>query len=280
MVCDPSVMSSASSWLDELDLDPEADPVSMGVRALGDRPWLVVDERREAELALKASLCADRHLEVFAAEAQAWTAAIRTAELIEAAGVELVDGTGLHPLDRAGRSVQEDLCLMDRRPSGWHLSAASLCFPSRWRLADKLGRHVTEVHGPVTGYERRLAARVDTFFDRLGEAPAWRRNWFVHPDPSLFQPDRPAGGDPVIPATRALDDLIIRSERQTLRLLTPPGGWILFTIRVQQAPLAELVSTPHRADRFRHLLATAPSDVLAHRGLGLLQVSEVQAALR
>ena len=296
------------SWLDELDLDPEADPVSMGVRALGDRPWLVADERRHDELALKASLCRSRHAEVFAAEPQAWQAGLRTAELVQEAGFDLVADTELnpldpadqvtdtelnpldpadqvsdaelHPLDRAGRSVQEDLCLMERRSTGWHLAAASLCFPSRWRLAAKMGRHVTDVHGPVTGYDRRLAARVDTFFDRLGPAPAWRRNWFVHPDDALFQPDRPPGGDPVIAADRALTTLVVRSERQTLRLLAPLDGWILFTIRVQQATLATLVADPDRAERFRHLLATGPSEVLAHRGLGPAQVTEIQAALR
>ena len=143
-----------------------------------------------------------------------------------------------------------------------------------------MGRHVTDVHGPVTGYEQRLANRVDRFFDRLTEAPVWRRNWFVHPDAALFQPDRPPGGDPVIGAPEALTSLVIRSERQTLRRLTPLDDWILFTIRVQQATLGQLIASPDRADRFRHLLATAPSATLAHRGLGTDQVIEIQTALR
>ena len=268
------------SWLDELDLDPHAEPVSMGVRALGDRPWLVRDDQWAAELELKAALCRDRHDEVFAAEPSALAASEETSRLVVAAGVELVEGGDLHPLDRAGRSVQEDLCVMERSERGWHLTAASLCFPSRWRLHTKIGRHVTDVHGPVAGYADRLAAKVDTFFDRLTATPVWRRNWFVHPDASLFQPDRPVDGDPVIQAATALDDLVVRSERQTLRRLDPIDDAILFTIRVQQAPVRTLIADPERGDTFRRLLASAPSQTLAHRGMPAAQVLELQQALR
>lgn len=280
MLWDPSAVTTTPSWLDELDLDPHAEPVSMGVRALGERPWLVRDESWADELALKAALCRDRHDEVFAAEPSALSAAEATLALLVDAGVALVDDADLHPLDRAGRSVQEDLCVMERRETGWHLTAASLCFPSRWRLGAKIGCHVTEVHGPVTGYEERLAARVDTFFDRLTASPVWRRNWFVHPDAALFQPDRPEGGDPVVAAADALDTLVVRSERQTLRRLDPADDGILFTIRVQQATVRDLLERSERAEAFRRLLASAPSETLAHRGMRPEQVLELQAALR
>lgn len=273
-------MNEPPSWLDELDLDPGASPVSMGVRALGDRPWLVADGDQAAQLRLKATLCRDRHHEVFAVEEGADVASAAVAELVAATGVDLVTTPDLHPLDRAGRSVQEDLCILERRPGGWYLTAASLCFPSRWRLHDKMGRHITEVHGPVEGYQDRLAARVDTFLDRLTTSPVWRRNWFVHPDAQLFQPDRPAGGDPIIAAADALDDLVVRSERQTLRRLDMAEDAIVFTIRIQQASVRELVADPERCERFRHLLVSAPAATLTHRGMRPAQVVELQEATR
>ena len=184
----------------------------------------------------------------------------------------------LHPLDRAGRLVQEDLCLLGPDRAGWVLEAASLCFPSRWRLADKLGRSQQEVHGPVEGYRATLATRVDRLFDRLGERPVWRRNWFVHPDPTLFQPERPAGGDPVVPAERCRDELYVRSERQTLRRL-PDSGWVLFTIRTQQESLGALLADAGRLDRFEGYLAEAPAANQAHRGLAPAQVDELRRAL-
>ena len=192
----------------------------MGTRALGERPWLVRDERHSDELALKATLCRTRHGEVFAAERGTEPAATEVGGLIEADGARLLEGSGLHPLDQAGRSVQEDLCLMERRASGWHLAAASLCFPARWRLADKIGRHVTEVHAPVAGYEMQLSARVDRLFDRLTSRPVWRRNWFVHANADLFQPDRPAV-EPIVAHAEVGTGLVVRSERQTLRVLLP-----------------------------------------------------------
>lgn len=274
-------------WLDEVDLDPAATPVSMGTRSLGDRPWLVTDAATSRELSLKAELCRARHAEVFAVASEIDGATIddhveagaAVLGLLSEHGVELVDDASVHPLDRAGRSVQEDLCLLRRVAGGWHLAAASLCFPSRWRLADKIGRHITAVHGPVAGYADRLAARVDGFLDRLGPRPVWRRNWFIHPDAALFQPDRPPGGDPVVPAAEVMTGLWVRSERQTLRRLDPLEEWILFTIRVQQATVGDLVADGARAQAFRRLLATAPADVLAHRGMPAPQVRALQTAL-
>ena len=61
----------APHWLDEIDLDPDVGWLSMGTRALGGRPWLIVDDRWAAELALKARLLAERHDEVFGARREA-----------------------------------------------------------------------------------------------------------------------------------------------------------------------------------------------------------------
>lgn len=272
------------SWLDEVDLEPASPWLAMKTRALGDRPWLVVDEQRDTELALKARLLRERPTEVFAARDGSEEAGRETLELVlaecERLGLDPPDGAwgGPHPLDLAGRLVQEDLCLLAPEPDGWVLAAASLCFPSRWRLADKLGRNQAAVHGPVDGYGANLAPRVDRMFDRLGERIVWRRNWFVHPNPDLFQPDRPIGGDPVIEAARSGAELYVRSERQTLRRL-PASGWILFTIRTQQEPLATLLADDTRRERFARYLAEAPDDQLAHRGIGAAQAAELRVAI-
>ena len=164
---------------------------------------------------------------------------------------------------------------MERRASGWHLAAASLCFPARWRLADKIGRHVTEVHAPVAGYEMQLSARVDRLFDRLTSRPVWRRNWFVHANADLFQPDRPAV-EPIVAHAEVGTGLVVRSERQTLRVLLPQ--WILFTIKTQQTPVGVVLGSPHRA-RFDHYLAEAPARELNRRGMSPAQAREIRLAL-
>ena len=190
----------------------------MATRNLDAADWLIVDDDRDRDLVRKQVLLAERHAEVFAAlDTPAVAAAsLEVLELVLAATGTVTVPTDLHPLDAAGRLVQEDLCLMVLRDGAPHLDAASLCFPSYWRLADKLGRPMAEVHGPVAHYGDELAAKVDTFLQRLRpERPVWRRNWSIHDDPTYFLPDPtpPYAGTPP-------EGLYLRSERQTLRRLT------------------------------------------------------------
>ncbi len=284
-------IDETASWFDEIDLDPTAPWLRMGTRQLGDRPWLVVDQKYRDELALKQRLCRERHDEVFAAEPDTEAAGAEVLTMIDAAlgdlpavrhpevsGPEPVRSDDLHPLDRAGRMVQEDLCLMRRADEGWVLAAASLCFPSRWRLGEKMGRPLMDVHGPVVGYRTALADRVDSLFDRLGDRIVWRRNWFVHPDDELFQPDRPVGGDPIIPTERCRSELILRSERQTIRRL-PETGWVLFTVRIQHEPLGRFIEDPNRRAAMARFVAEAPADHATHRGLAPAQVDALVTAL-
>ena len=246
----------------------------MGTRALGDRPWLVADEQRDDQLALKTDLLATRRDEVLVSIPESGRAAADVRRLVEREGVAtpvLADD-----LEAAARSVQEDLCLLRRHDEAWHLDAACVCFPSRWRLADKIGRPLVDVHGPTPGYAAQLDRKVTSLLDRLGERPVLRRNWFVHPDPSLFQPVDPAD-DPVIGAEAVGAGLHLRSDRQTLRRL--PCGWVLFTIRVQQEPIGAVLADAARRERFTAYVRGAPPGDLAHRGMAARQVDELLAAL-
>jgi hypothetical protein len=121
------------------------------------------------------------------------------------------------------------------------LAAGAVCFPSYWRLHDKVGRALGGVHDPVPGYGGPLAERVDGFLGRLRPGQgAWRRNWSIHDTPELFVPVHPATGRRVEPAHRWL-----RSEYQTLlRLEASPA--VVFTIRTQQVAVAELAARPDR----------------------------------
>lgn len=263
-----------TTWFDEVDLDPGASWRRMSTRSLGDRPWLVVDERAPAELTLRRSLFDDRREEVFAPAPT--DVGLEVRGLVDDA-LDRTRPSGItDPLASAGLAVQEDLCLLRHRDDAWHLDAAFVCFPSRWRLADKLGRPLVDVHAPTEGYAEHLAPRVDRLLDRLSDRPVLRRNWFVHPDGALHQPFAPPA-DPVIPASNVSTALHLRSERQTLRRL--PSGWVLFTIRVQQATLGAYCNEPSRRERFRRYVRDAPPDDLDHRGMSEAQVRELRAAL-
>lgn len=259
-------------WIDELDLTTSGPWPSMGTRSLGERPWLVADECAGVELALRRQLLDLRAGDVLAEPDRSHPPATELLELVAATGTPI--RAGRSPLDRIGRSIQEDLCLLERGPDEWILRAAVLCFPSRWRLADKLDRPLTDVHAPTPRYAESLASRVTTLLDRLGDRIVLRRNWFVHPDPALFQPQRPPAGDPVIRSGRCASDLFVRSERQTLRRLQR-SGWTVFTIRVQQQPLGVLLE--RRGDEFGSFIRNAPDDLVSHRGVSAAQRRQLMA---
>ncbi len=263
-------------WLKEIDLGITGPPVSMGVRKLGDRPWLFEDEFTEEELALKRTLSEDPIKEVFLTQSGTREAGEQVLSLIEDTGIELVHDNFLHPLERAGLSVQEDLCLVRHSATGWILEAASLSFPSLWKLSEKIGRNMVAVHGPVDDYPEFLEKKVEGFFDRLGQDPVWRRNWFIHSDSTLHQPDRPNEDEPIITSDEIGKKLFVRSERQTLRALEV-SGWILFTIRVQQTPLKSLIDGRH--EDFSNWIHNAPESFHRHKALRREQTGEILKAL-
>lgn len=272
MKSEPTPWSHPVDWLDDLDLAPDGTSLRLGTRRIGDQPWLVTDDAVQAELALKRDLSARRPDDVFAAGTCADETAERVAELVVSTGVDMASAPDSHPLHRAGLSVQEDLCVMDRTDAGWVLSGASLHFPSRWRLGDKLGRPMVAIHQPVSGYEERLSRRVDASFDHLGEEAVVRRNWFLHADDELFQPERPAPR--TVQAVSVERDLIVRSERQTLRRV---GDSILFTIRVQRVQLRELAA--RRPSAWREYVFSASSAEASRRGIDSSQLVELRAAV-
>ncbi len=267
---------SSATWISEFDLSLNGPQVRMGVRTLGARPWLLCDGKEQEELFLKRSLRGDPTKEVFLSRENTEDASESVISLIRSEGRMVVEGE-MHPLDRAGLSVQEDLCLLHRRKETWVLEAASLCFPSRWKLRDKIGKGISAVHGPVEGYSEYLERKVTSFLDRLGPDPTWRRNWFIHPDDTLHQPNRTEGGDPIIASNEIGEKLFMRSERQTLRTLDVPD-WILFTIRIQQTPLKHLFE--ERRNEFTNWIMNAPESHHRHKGLRIEQVKEIIELLR
>lgn len=278
-----------NEWFDEISFDPAAPLLQMGTRRLGFASWLIADEHRSEDLALKRELLSSCHNEVFAVHSEsapgadaASTALLAMVRQVEDLSDRSSDASDIHPLEQAARLIQEDLCLIHLRDGTWHLDAASLCFPSRWRLADKIGRPLVQVHSPVGGYDPVLADRVNKAFDHLldrpDDRPVWRRNWFIHPNPDRYQPSSPRGGDPVVAGGRALTHLWMRSERQVLRRVLAPD-WAVFSIKIQQASLAELFVTEGRQARVAQYLSDASAGDVAHHGVSAAQRIELLDAL-
>ncbi|HEY9646081.1 MAG TPA: DUF3445 domain-containing protein, partial [Chroococcidiopsis sp.] len=176
------------------------------------------------------------------------------------------------PIDLAGRLVQDDLCLMMPSPEGYRLAAASLCFPLHWRLRDKLGLPVAQIHEPVPGYTPALERPVDSFFERLRpDCPGYRLNWSIVDTPELFLGDfghsqeRPAVAESLTPETVG-DRLWLRVERQTLRRL-PQSNGVLFGIHTYINPLRSLADYPDIAAGLAEAIAQIPPDMQQYKNL-------------
>ena len=175
--------------------------LAMGLKALDPDEWIEIDDRFADDLARRRRLLAERHDEVFGAlpgseSGQREVLGLlldhlprrfpdrfevadgRVRNRVTGESFALDEGeSGMAPLELAGRLVQEDLCLMRPDPEGYVLVAGVLCFPSHWRLRDKLGRPLSAIHRPVPGYADRLAGTVDRFFAQIRpERPVWRLN--------------------------------------------------------------------------------------------------------
>jgi hypothetical protein len=243
--------------------------LTLGLRRLDLDAWLEVDEHRDRELALKRDLLAHAHDDLVVHLPEADAAADEALALVvdwlaaHHPALPRAPGTGLHPVEAAGRLVQEDLCVLTRGPAAWELTAASVCFPSRWRPAEKLGLSVAAIHDPVPGYAV-ISDPVDAALDRLDvRRPMWRLNWTLLPSPELCQLPGPApGGEQGYPG---IDGLTFRVERQTLRRM-PATGAVLFTIRTHTAPLVRLVGDPRRAADLRATLGSIEAGHAEYKG--------------
>lgn len=169
---------------------------------------------------------------------------------------------------RAAQLVQEDLVLMRRHEDGWRLAAASLSFPSSWRLSEKFGRTLGDIHAPVPdfGPSSRAIALMTRIFDNLKpELPVVRYNWTFNRTHTLYLPESELANREFTEASAI--EAFVRVERQTLRRL-PESGDILFTIRIHIDPLAALRAHPDGAALargFADQLAALTPDQLAYK---------------
>lgn len=274
-----------------MPFEPGPYRMAMGLLTLPEAAWFEMDDRYQPELRERRRLLTEQHADVFAALPVSDAA---RAEALEDIAQNLTthhsdwfarDRDTLRnrltgedwdlaspPCDRlelAGRLVQEDLCIVQLDDAAPVLTAAVLCFPSRWRLAEKLGRPLAAVHGPVPHYAERLARPVDRFMRHVKPGHiAARLNWSVMDDATLFQP----GGkwreahNQAVTAANAGETLFLRVERQTLRRL-PCSDAVLFGIRVHVYPLAAAIADPVSAGLLAEAVRALPEATKRYKSL-------------
>jgi hypothetical protein len=201
--------------------------------------------------------------------AESWQIPAEAGDYTATRTSQLAESVALDPLELAGRLVQEDLCVIQNGADGPVFTAGLLCFPSRWRLLEKIGKPLSAVHGPVPLYADRLAKAVDRFMRHLKAGPiACRLNWSVLDDPTLFQPTGKwrVDGATDITEYNAGDRLFLRVERQTLRRL-PSSEAVLFGIRVHCYNLAVVIDRPSRSAELAAAVRALPRDMAHYKSM-------------
>lgn len=172
---------------------------------------------------------------------------------------------GASPVDLCLLTAPDDAAAEDVTP---RLIAGAVGYPSRWRLADKLGRTLDRIHQPVPGLNARLDRPIHRLFRHLPVGrPVRRHNWLLTDDPCLAQPAaRPV---PALHRDAVADGLYVRTETQTLvRLTAGAEGVVAFLILVRQARLSAVVAKIAAARaRLRAALAELSPGLTIYKGI-------------
>lgn len=207
-------------------------------------PWLRVDDAYAAQLAHRVALLERQVDEVLYLEQDALPAAQELLEAALEASSDLgfdrdgdvvtcpdgrkVDVSSTSPMEALGRMFQNDFVLMEKRGDQHVLTGAVLCFPASWRLPEKAGRPLTDIHIPVKEYTDDLARRVQRLFDGIQVGrPLWRFNQLWYQDPELYQPR--SASEPRRVGSGLREGPYYRTERQTL-LRLPRSNAVVFAI--------------------------------------------------
>jgi Protein of unknown function (DUF3445) len=132
-----------------------------------------------------------------------------------------------------GRHIDEDFLLLLPETTGgakkqdakYVLEAYVSCAPSGFNPAEKLGKKLRDIHGPVPGYAQKLEASMDRFFARLEEGKYVKRaNWSISMDGDLFLPgagtNHAAEGEVVREFTGELDPETVSLQSLILMLFS------------------------------------------------------------
>ncbi len=236
-----------------------------GIRAL--HPGEAIVERTDvfaAEIALKQ--------ELLAADRANYVQLAPESENSQREAAELLTGTAQLLVD-AACMIQEDLVLLRGDPAAGHpIIAGVVCFPSGWSIADKIGKPIDSVHGPVPQYADLMSKATNNLLERLKpNRPVWRANWGVRASGSLDQSPKHMRclGQTMAPLTA--EDVAVRChfrvERQTLSRL-PLSGDILFTIHTYQCRICELEKWQQR--NLLGVLESCPEATLNYKGIAPL----------
>lgn len=257
-----------------VDSRPRADLVKLGAA-----PILIQDQAWADWMAVKKACVLDGRAPLLAAtvseaDLARWVTAIRTV-LSQQIPNGPVTETGAFPwlggicpgnplefFQALTISIQEDFAVMATDASD-HLVAAvlSVCFPSGWDPAQKLGQSLQTIHRPVADNQALQRTTPSMAQAMLAKGPFVRFVWTLAGDSRLSR----GPGEDTLCRADSIDDLWFRCERQVTVPLE--AGACLFLIRVFVAPYRQVVNTPERRARMVDALRAMSPDMIRYKNI-------------
>ncbi|OTA57646.1 mannosyl transferase [Hypoxylon sp. EC38] len=273
--------------------------VTMGLRSIKHVDWIELDNHYPRYHADKARRIKERGHKCCRTAPEAYPAAVELLEdLVEylparypslykrtAVGIDnLWSGESFDivsrplpedPMQTCARLVQDDLAIMIEKPdSQYYLLAGAVLLAGFWRLEDKIGMPLSEIHtsGDVPQFKEKLEKGMTNFFRRVKpEEIVARNNYFMQVDDdlawswSIGSEDSADVSWNTAEKNRAIEHHYFRSERQTLRRL-PKSGGVVFTIRTYFHPITEIAEEDYVPGRLASAIRSWGDDVSRYKG--------------
>lgn len=197
------------------------------------------------------------------------------------------------PMQMAARFVQDDLAIMFEKADGqYYLLAGSILLAGFWRLEDKFGMPLSEIHtsGDVPQFKEKLEKGMMNFFRRVQPGnPVLRNNYFIQVDDNLAWSNSIGSEDSegigwfTAEKNKAIENHWFRSERQSLRRYVPltpfsslrkslthtrlpRSGGVVFTIRTYFHPITDICAEPYVPGRLASAVRSWGDDVSKYKG--------------
>ncbi len=202
-----------------------------------------------------------------------------SAEPLLAATIAWRQNLGGRPIEASlpllGSIWTPDFLLLRRNDEGeFCFVGGCVCFPSSWAPEEKIGLPLTAIHAAVPGLNPQIGARIRTFFDRLPPEGVFERsNWSLAATPELNL--HPALNRPRLGPTARLAQTYLRVERQAFIRLPEHEG-LLFLIRLELHPLAEVVQDAEIRDAFVAHFSSLPNPLASYKGLATARPTLLQ----
>ncbi|KAF2662262.1 hypothetical protein K491DRAFT_773378 [Lophiostoma macrostomum CBS 122681] len=166
------------------------------------------------------------------------------------------------PMELIGLLVMDDMYILKQGTRNlYYLRGAFLACPTAWKLSDRIGWPIYQIHGAVPLWKERLQKSMEKYFVNLKVSqPIQRNNLFVQPCGGLFHWDDFA----TYPVVHQPEGVFLRTELQSLRRL-PKSGAVVFSVRTYVTPLMDLAKEPEALERLWAHVRSFPEDVAKHK---------------